>query len=950
MTYRPRPEPIAVHHRRLARVAEQGDTFRAFFEHNPHAMWVFHIDTLSVIAVNDAAVEQYGYSREEFLAMTLADIRRPEDVPALVESMRDKPSLVPSTRRMRHRRRDGTLIDVDVAWVPIDIEGRACGVAMIHDVTERTRADGALRESEARYRLLAENANDMISRHARDGTYLYASPASKWLLGYEPEELIGRRAQDFIHPEDVVRLGQIDIGSLPDVYVESFRMFRKDRSIIWVEASTRHLKDPETGRVIETHAATRDVTERRAAEFALRESETRLQMLVGQMPAIVWTIDQELRFTTCMGAALAQMGIDPSTAAGKTLAQYFGAGDEGFALVDQHRRAIVGEPATYDVLWHGHSFHVHVEPLRRPDGTIAGAIGVALDVTEREEAQDALRKSRTSLASAQSIARLGNWDFNLSTGELIWSDELFRIYGLDPAATKPSPGAFWNYDHPDDAETVRRIIEQAEVERQPYDVTHRIVRPDGAVRWVQERGEFTFGPSGHPVRMVGTVHDITERREAEQRLAYLAHHDALTNLPNRTLLTDRLTQAVAHARRLDQLVAVMFIDLDRFKNINDTLGHGVGDQLLEAVAKRVADSTREGDTVSRPGGDEFIAVLTDIRHVDDVAKVAQKIVRAIAQPYQVDGRELFATASIGISMFPFDGGDVDSLIKNADRAMYQAKETGRNNFQFYTADMHASALERLALENDLRKALDRGEFVLFYQPLLDIATTAIIGSEALVRWRHPTLGLLPPDDFISLAEETGLIVPIGEWVVRTACAQTKAWINAGYPLRSTVNISARQFQQQDLLRVVEQALAESGLDPGLLELEITESVVMKDAEATIGILRGLKDAGVRLSVDDFGTGYSSLGYLKRFPIDTLKIDRSFVRDILVDKFDEAIARAVITLAHSLNLRVIAEGVETEAQLAFLRRLGCDEMQGNYASPALPPHVFARFLEERYNKI
>lgn len=909
-------------------------------------MWIFDVESLRILAVNDAAVERYGYSRDEFLTLTLKSFRSPEDIPALLRAVAHPVFGMSPSRRYKHLRRDGSVIAVEVAWVPIDFEGRSAGVTIVHDVTEAVAAETALKDSEARYRLLAENSYDMISRYARDGTYLYASPSSRTLLGYEPDELVGRRAEDFIHADDVRRLAEITLATLPEVSIQTFRMLRKDGAVIWVEASTRLVRDAQTNIVVEIHASARNVTERRASEMRLRESEARLQALVGQMPAIVWTIDRELRFTTSMGAALAELGVRPTDVAGKTAEDFFGPGEPGFAPADEQRRAIAGETVTYDAPWKGRNFHVHVEPLRIADGSITGAIGVALDVTEREQAEDALRKSQASLESAQSIARLGNWDFNLVTGELLWSDELFRIYGLDPAHTVPSPGAFWKYDHPEDAEPVRRAIEQAQTERKPYDVTHRIVRANGAVRWVQEQGEFTYGADGKATRMVGTVHDVTERKVAEEQLAYLAHHDALTNLPNRALLADRLAQAIAHARRLERLVAVMFIDLDRFKNINDTLGHGVGDQLLHAVAKRVAGCTREGDTVSRPGGDEFIAVLTDLRHLDDVAKVAQKIVRAVSEPYFVDGRELFATASIGISMFPFDGGNVDSLIKNADRAMYQAKETGRNNFQFYTPDMHASALERLALENDLRKALDRGEFVLFYQPIVRLRDGQVVGSESLLRWRHPTLGLLPPDQFISLAEETGLIVPIGEWVLHTACAQTKMWADLGYTLRATVNISARQFQQHNLLGVVEQALARARFPAECLELEITESAVMKDADETVKILRGLKDAGVRLSVDDFGTGYSSLGYLKRFPIDTIKIDRSFVRDILVDQFDEAIARAVIALAQSLGLRVIAEGVESAAQLDYLRELGCDEMQGHHFSPALPAHAFGQLLRER----
>lgn len=676
---------------------------------------------------------------------------------------------------------------------------------------------------------------------------------------------------------------------------------------------------------------------RKSAEQALRESETRLELLVRQMPAILWTVDTDVRVTAVMGGGLGLLGIEPKNAVGKTFHEFMGQSSDAGAIVERHRKALAGDALSYEASLLDRTFHVQLEPLRDAKRRTVGVIGLAFDITDHRAAQDELRKSRRSLASAQSIARLGNWDYDFATDDLIWSEELCRIYGF-PSGTKPGAGAFWEHDHPEDADFVRRIIDQAKAERRPYEVTHRIVREDGDIRWVHERGEYTFDDDGKPIRMVGTVHDITERREAEQQLAHLAHHDALTDLPNRTLLADRLQQAIARARRLREVVAVLFIDLDRFKNINDTLGHAVGDRLLKAVADRIAGVTRAGDTVARPGGDEFVAVLTDIRTIEDIAKVAQKILRAFADPCHVDGHELFVTASIGISIFPNDGDDVDALVKNADRAMYQAKESGRNTFQFYAPDMLESALERLALETDLRKALDRDQLTLYYQPLTTCDGT-IVACEALLRWRHPTLGLLLPNEFISLAEETGLIVPIGEWVIREATRQMARWRDDGRDLRVLVNISARQFQQRDLADAVEDALASSGLEPARLELEITESAVMRDADRTVAILCDLKNAGVRLSIDDFGTGYSSLGYLKRFPIDVVKIDRSFVRDVLTDKFDEAIARAVVTLAHSLELAVVAEGVETERQLAFMREIGCDLIQGFLVSRPLTPSDF-----------
>jgi len=445
---------------------------------------------------------------------------------------------------------------------------------------------------------------------------------------------------------------------------------------------------------------------------------------------------------------------------------------------------------------------------------------------------------------------------------------------------------------------------------------------------------------------VGVSMDIAQRKRDEETIRHLAYYDALTDLPNRVLFTNRLNLMIAHARRNRQLLAVMFLDLDRFKTINDTLGHTIGDRLLQSVAQRVRRCLREVDTVARLGGDEFALLLLGITHVEDAARIARKILETLKPSFTFEDHELRITASIGIALYPNDGEDAQTLLKNADTAMYQAKEQGRNSYKFYNPTMNATALERLALENSLRRALERGEFVVHYQPRVNLATGHIVGMEALVRWQHPELGLIPPSTFIPVAEETNLIVALGEWVLRTACAQNKAWQEAGFPpLCVSVNLSAHLFKKRNLVEMVAWAVRETGLDPDCLDLEVTEGTVMENAETTISTLRGLKGMGIRLSIDDFGTGYSSLNYLKRFPIDTLKIDQSFVQDIFTDPDDAEIAKLIVAMAHSLKLKVIAEGVETEEQLAFLHAHQCDEMQGYLFSKPVPAEVFTQFLQE-----
>lgn len=440
--------------------------------------------------------------------------------------------------------------------------------------------------------------------------------------------------------------------------------------------------------------------------------------------------------------------------------------------------------------------------------------------------------------------------------------------------------------------------------------------------------------------------EIEERKQYEARIEYLATHDALTNLANRNLLGDRVAQAMAHARRDGLLLAVLFLDLDRFKSINDSFGHELGDALLLEVSNRLKQVVRDGDTVARQGGDEFIILLTDIASPQDVLAVAHKIFHAFSTPFMIRGRELFITTSIGATIYPDDGEDMPSLLRNADTAMYLAKEEQGNTFQFYSREMSVRAMERAELEAALRRALDRKEFELFYQPRVTADSGRIIGAEALIRWRHPELGLVSPTRFIPMAEELGLIVPIGDWVLRTACAQNKAWQEEGLPAISiSVNLSAGQFQHEGLVDSISHALRSMQLDARHLELELTESMVMNSAELFITKLNDLKNLGVQLSIDDFGTGYSSLGYLKRFPLHHLKIDQSFVRDIATDTDDAAITSTVISLGHSLNLKVIAEGVETEEQVAFLRDHNCDEMQGYYFSRPVPAPEFAVLLQQ-----
>ena len=568
-----------------------------------------------------------------------------------------------------------------------------------------------------------------------------------------------------------------------------------------------------------------------------------------------------------------------------------------------------------------------------------------------------LEKNRESLENAQRIAHLGSWEWELPRDTVHWSDETYRILGIAPDAIAPSFSAFLHYVHPDDRdavqESMRRLLQMREFVGQVV----RIRRQDGGVRHAQLQGVRHLDSAGSITRLSGTIQDVTEIKEAEERIRHLAYYDAITGLPNRQFFIERLQQALVHAKRYQRLLGLLSLDLDQFKRINDTLGHSAGNELLLSVSQRLSDAVRAPDTfahegketifghdmastVARLGGDEFSLLITELTHYHDAAKVARRMLEELRKPFRVAKQEVFVSVSVGLALYPLDGDDAETLIKNAGAAMHFAKDQGRDNYQFYSRAMNATALEKLSMEAQLRRALERDELLLHYQPKIRPATGEIVGLEALIRWEHPELGLVSPAQFIPLAEETGLIVPLGEWVLLNACRQNQDWQRLGYPpVHVAVNIASLHFRQGTLGQSVATALQKSGLHPSWLELEVTESMLMDSAETTLATLSTLKGMGVRLAIDDFGTGYSSLSYLKRFPLDTLKIDRSFVKDLPHDAEDAAIAKAIIAMAHSLKLEVVAEGVETAEQLAFLQQHGCDLVQGFLFSKPMAAAAF-----------
>jgi diguanylate cyclase (GGDEF)-like protein/PAS domain S-box-containing protein len=572
-----------------------------------------------------------------------------------------------------------------------------------------------------------------------------------------------------------------------------------------------------------------------------------------------------------------------------------------------------------------------------PGGSFRGYRGVARDVTASHQAMLAMRESERRLSTL--ISSLPGAAYRCRNDEH-WTMEFVSegtrvLTGYAPEELTSGRVSYGSLMHEEDRERVWRSTQDALRQRQPYTMEYRIRTAQGVEKWIWERGVGVQGEQGEVVALEGFVSDITERKLSEQRMTQLAQFDTPTGLPNRILLHDRLAQSLTQARRHDRKVGMLFVDLDRFKLVNDTLGHYAGDLMIAEVGRRLTRCVRAGDTVGRISGDEFAVVLADLAHADDAAVVAQKLLVALAEPYHLAGSEAFATASIGIAVYPGDGDDAEDLLRNADMAMYRVKESTRNAYCFFTAEMNLRSAEKMQLNNDLRHAIERNEFVLHYQPKVELGNGALTGFEALLRWNHPTRGLVPPGQFVPALEESGLIVPVGEWVLREACAQIGRWQRAGLrPVPVAVNLSAKQFRRRDLDEVVSKALAEAGVAPALLELEITESCLMEDPDQAVRLLHDLRDAGVRISVDDFGTGYSSLSYLTRLPLSALKIDRSFVRDAATNPEAASIVRAVIDMAHNLRFTVVAEGVETPQQVAFLRQHACDQAQGyHFGRPA-----------------
>jgi diguanylate cyclase (GGDEF)-like protein/PAS domain S-box-containing protein len=931
------------------------------------------------LQVNQKFCDIVGYSPAEMLQRTVRDITHADDVGMTeayyAELVAPDNGVHTVDREKRYIHKDGTTVWAAVSAASAhDLSGRNTSiVGTIQDVTQRKRQEVALKQASER---LAQQSrmfdtslsalSDFAYTMDTQGRFLYANASLLNLWGLPLADVVGKDFFDLRYPHDQAALLQRQLQEVVEHkrnVIDEMRYVDPSGAANDYEYIFNPVFAPD-GSVETIAGVSRDVTERNRVENALRAREQEQTQLAAKLDldrerlieaqavakvgswemnlatlAVIWSKEVHRIFETdptsfCPTQLAFLSFVHPADRA-RVEAALVAPASETAACAVEHRIVMPdGRIKIVEERW---------QTFRDPRGDAVRALGTCQDITERTEAQDHVRLQADLLAAVGQAVIAADLE-----GRILYSNQhAEELYGCVASDMLGRPLLEVVRPNPSNAAAGVAIAENFSSGAR-WSGELNVMRQDGTPLPIQLAISPIHDKSGALIGTIGVAADITERKAYENRIEYLATHDALTDLPNRNLLDDRLAQAIGHGQRTGESVAVMFLDLDNFKFVNDGYGHPVGDGLLKAIGERLRQTVRSADTIARLGGDEFVVLATDLADpLVGASAVARGVIDAFARPFTVDGREFSVTVSVGISLYPVDGSNLDELLKNADAAMYRAKDNGRNGYQFYAAEMSQKAIARVTMELGLRQALQLEQFELHYQPLVEMSTGALTGVEALIRWRHPELGMISPNDFIPLAEETGLIVPIGDWVLKTACAQNKAWQDAGLPaLTVGVNLSAFQLQQSGFVAGVERVLAETRLDGRYLNLELTESMVMGTTGAVVASLERLRGLGVSLSMDDFGTGYSNLGHLTHLPLDILKIDRSFIRDVPGHHGAESIARAIVSMGHSLGMRVVAEGVETVAQMEFLRSIWCEYAQGYLFCKPLGAIACAAWIRER----
>jgi diguanylate cyclase (GGDEF)-like protein/PAS domain S-box-containing protein len=931
-----------------------------------------------IVNYNDGKIATFNQKFLEILRMPQAIVASGDTyqvVEFLLEQVKDPEGFLASTNQLFSQPdlegqefiefKDGRIFErySRPQWLGNAKAGRVCS---FREVTECYQAIEALRQSEEQYRRIIETTSEGIWIIDAQSNTSFANNKMAQMLGYTVEEMQGQSLFAFMDEEGMaIASTYIDRRRQGISESHDFKFRRKDGSDLWTIVSTNPIFD-RAGQYVGSLGMLTDITERKQAEEALRKSEATNRALLNAIPDLMIRMTKDGTYLDFIPPKDFKIVMPTAQMQGSNLYNVMPPEITQERMYYIEQALSTGETQSYEFQLEWDDGNISHQEARIVVSGEDEVLVIVRDITERKQIETALQEKEEFLKLIlDNIPQFIFWKDRNSV-YLGCNRNFASVAGLNSPLEivgKTDYDLPWKKEESDFFCQCDAFV--METDTPQYHIIEPQLQADGKHAWVDTSKIPLHDCEGNVVGILGTYEDITERQIAQEKIRYQAMHDLLTGLPNRTQFNEQLSLSLTQARLSQIPLAVMFLDLDRFKTINDTLGHAVGDRLLQEVADRLTSCLQEDDTLLVPsytgdsrgaaftlarwGGDEFTVLLSQINSAEDAAEMGQRILAALKPAFNLEGHQLHISSSIGIALYPDDGEDAETLLRNADAALYRTKQQGRNNYQFYAAAMNSQASELLLLENKLHLALQHREFVVYYQPQVNTTTGEITGMEALVRWQHPEFGLISPARFIPLAEETGLIIPIGEWVLRTACAQNKAWQDAGLPpLRVAVNLSARQFQQPHLLNIVTQTLQETGLSPQFLELEITETLAMQDMGKTQAILSDLHQMGVYLSVDDFGTGYSSLSYLKQFPLHTLKIDQSFIRDIGTDPQNAGIIDAIMTLGKGFNLRVVAEGVETEAEKDCLVSFQCEEMQGYLSSPPLPVEEATKLLRKSHS--